>query len=282
MDAAYAQQLFPELSNVVPLTPGGQKEVFSAVHVTDGDVVLKIYHPGADRERIAREVDAPKRVNSKRVPQLLATGIKSVPSGEYVWVREQRVPGDGLNVILRPGPLTAKAVLRLARDVMGVLAASEAVRIVHRDVKPGNIIVDTTGNAWLIDFGVARHLDLASRTPDMAPMGVGTLGYAPPEQMRNRKREIDGRADLFALGVTLYECIEGINPFRHGARSPGEILHRVETTQLPKLSKPVDSANQFSDFVQALARSRLNHRPKSVKDAMDWLQSICVAEGIHS
>jgi serine/threonine-protein kinase len=93
-------------------------------------------------------------------------------------------------------------------QVRGILrrrevVAAEAVSIVHRDVKPANIIVDPQGEFWLIDFGVARHLDLDSLTATAAPGGCGTIGYAPAEQCRNDKPDIDARADLFALGVTL-------------------------------------------------------------------------------
>jgi eukaryotic-like serine/threonine-protein kinase len=87
-----------------------------------------------------------------------------------------------------------------------------------------------------IDFDIARHLRLESLTATAAAFGQFTWGYAPPEQCRNIKAQIDARSDLFALGVTLYECATGSNPFRKGARDPLEILSRIEGMPLPPLS----------------------------------------------
>jgi len=99
-----------------------------------------------------------------------------------------------------------KPVLKLGLQVMEALERAERSQIVHRDVKPENIMQDSAGGFWLLDFGIARHLDLSSLTASGLPYRKMTLGYAPPEQCRNFKREIDSRADLFALGVTMHEC----------------------------------------------------------------------------
>jgi serine/threonine protein kinase len=107
----------------------------------------------------------------------------------------------------------AQSVLRLGLHVLEALERAETVQIVHRDVKPDNIMCDGEGNFWLLDFGIARHLELSSLTPTASPFGKMTLGYAPPEQCRNVKGDIDSRADLFALGVTLHECATGRNGF---------------------------------------------------------------------
>src|SRR5688572_8842283 len=88
------------------------------------------------------------------------------------------------------------------------------------------------GDYWLLDFGIARHLDLSSLTPTLAS-GVGTLGYAPPEQYRNWKSDIDSRADLFAVGVTGFEAATGVHPFRDGAKSGAEVIDRIENRLHP-------------------------------------------------
>src|SRR5690606_10231964 len=105
----------------------------------------------------------------------------------------------------------ATDVVRLSLHTLETLAAAETANVVHRDVKPGNIISCTDGSFWLIDFGIARHLNLHSLTDSNQLWGKGTPGYAPPEQMRNAKPSIDGRSDLFALGVTIYEAASGAN-----------------------------------------------------------------------
>jgi serine/threonine-protein kinase len=129
------------------------------------------------------------------------------------------------------------------------------------------------GNFWLLDFGIARHLDLVSLTAT-AVFGVFTLGYAPPEQYRNKKREIDGRADLFALGVTMVECLTTKNPFRDGARDAPEIIRRIENT--PLVIPPIagDADGKLADYLRAMTQRRLDCRPASAAEALEWLKDV--------
>lgn len=271
---------FPELQNLRPLSRGGQKEVYSGLHPTDGEVVLKLMHPGADIERVRREVAATARVSSPRVPAVLECGVVNSPTGDFVWIREQRVPGQSLRNVLTQGPLRPPQLLQLGLHVSETLVAAEAARIVHRDVKPENIIAHGAGGYWVIDFGLARHLGLDSLTATANAFGNVTWGYAPPEQCRNIKQEIDGRADLFALGVTLYESATGTNPYRAGARDVLEVLKRVETTSLPRLALPFPSSAEFADLISALTQRQRIHRPPSVAEAHQWIREICEREGV--
>lgn len=281
IDLVWLQAQFPEISCLSPLSQGGQKEVFSGNHPAEGPVVIKLYYPQTDIDRIVREIQAVQTVDSPRVPKIFEVGIKNSPVGDVIWLREERIAGDSLRqVVQQKGSLAPLQVLLLGRQMLEALADAEKVRIVHRDVKPDNIMIDGFGNAWLLDFGLARHLDLASLTATANSFGACTPGYAPPEQFRNRKSEIDGRADLFALGVTLYECLEGINPFIDQANNWTEILHRVETYPLPRISKTVDKKGKFSDLVWTMTRQRPDHRLPSVIEAFTWIQEICTEEGV--
>jgi serine/threonine-protein kinase len=107
-----------------------------------------------------------------------------------------------------------------------------------------------------------------------------TLGYAPPEQCRNIKAEIDSRADLFALGVTLYECATGQHPFRHPPANDLEILRRVESLPLVRLNFPFPAGPVFSDLLDAMTQKRRDHRPRSAREAFDWMQEICASEQV--
>ena len=272
---------FPDLQNIQPLAQGGQKQVFSAVHPHDGDVVLKLMHATADQERTAREILAVTQVQSARVPKILDQGTVQAPSGKRFWFREQRIHGQTVRECLATEPFDTAALLRLALHVSEALVAAEAVNIVHRDVKPENIIRDPTGNFWLIDFGLSRHLGLESLTATADVFGHVTWGYAPLEQCRNIKEQIDARADLFALGVTLHECATGTNPFRVDARDVLEVLQRVENGTLSRLQLLFPSASDFTDLVAALTQRRRIHRPKNAKEAHDWIKDICDREGVQ-
>jgi serine/threonine-protein kinase len=168
--------------------------------------------------------------------------------------------------------------------VLEVLEEATKAQLVHRDIKPENIIRDRNGSFCVIDFGLARHLDLVSLTADHAPHGKGTYGYSAPEQMRNDKRAIDGRADLFALGVTLYECATGVNPFTIGV--PGwnhaERQRRAEHEPLPRCSLAINSSSQgeFADLISAMTQKRRDQRVPTVGEARRWMAGIAAAEGV--
>jgi eukaryotic-like serine/threonine-protein kinase len=278
--AAWLASQFSDLINIQPLSQGGQKQVFSAVHVRDGEVVLKLMHPQQDAARTNRELLAVAQVQSTRVPAILDQGTIQSPIGDCVWFREQRINGQTVRDLLPSGPFLPTRLLLLGLHMLEALAAAERASIVHRDVKPDNIILDSTGEFWLIDFGLARHLGLESLTATANAFGHVTWGYAPPEQCRNIKQEIDGRADLFAIGVTLYECATGSNPFRAGAGNVLEILQRIETMPLPRLTLPITAASEFADLIQALTQKRRDHRPRSVKEAHEWIRDVCTQEQI--
>ncbi|MBG1263739.1 serine/threonine protein kinase [Nostoc commune] len=283
IDLIWLQQQFPEISSLNYLNKGGQKRVISGSHATEGDVVLKICSPMAGLERIIREIQAVQEISSLRVPKIFDFGLNNnSPIGNFMWIREQRIPGRSLRDVLeKQGCLDLSQILRLGLQILEVLADAEKSRIVHRDVKPENIIIDIDGDAWLLDFGLSRHLDLDSLTDTAGYFGVYTLGYAPPEQYRNIKREIDSRSDLFALGVTLYECAEGVNFFRHEARDPNEIFRRVETKLLPRISKVMDKKGQLPDLLEAMTRPRPSQRLNSVAEALIWMKEIYTEEGIN-
>lgn len=265
---------FPDLTSLAPLARGGQKLVFTATHAVDGQVVVKILRPPVDLQGVAREVLAVQQVGSPRVPRILGYGRLASPIGECFWIREQRIMGSTGREVLRPGPLHIARLLRLGLHALEALAASEAAHIVHRDFKPENIICAPGDEFWLLDFGIARHLRLSSLTPTAAPFGKFTPGYAPPEQFRNIRSDIDPRSDLFALGVTLHECATGGHLFRDGAANDLEVLRRVETIPLPRLRLTCPGSEDFADLVASMTQKRRDHRPASVGYALAWMQDV--------
>lgn len=275
VDLAWLGRHFPELTELQPLAAGGYKQVIAARHPTDGNVVLKLIRPGVSPEEIRREILAVQRVRSPRVPRIFEDGVVTSQLGDVVWIREQRVLGEGVRQLLARGPLVLTELIHMGLHILEALADAEGVGIVHRDVKPDNIIRDRAGDYWLLDFGIARHLELQSLTATAAPFGKLTLGYAPPEQCRNLKAEIDSRADLFALGITLYECATGTHPFYSPQpRDQFEVLARVENRALPPLQVGNDS---LSELVQVLVHKRRVHRPPAARVALDWMREIANA-----
>jgi serine/threonine-protein kinase len=281
VDVAWIASQFPSLAGLTPLARGGQKVVFSATHPSDGDVVLKLLLSASGEERLEREVLAGELIDCPRVPRIFETSSLETPLGPCIWLREQRVAGTTLRTSLQLGPFDMAAVLALGSQLLEALEAAERKRIVHRDIKPENVMVDGNGDFWLLDFGLSRHLDLESLTATQHLYGVGTLGYSAPEQMKNRKREIDSRADLFALGVLIYECATGRNPFIEGARDALDVLRRVEHQALPPVRVPYDQSGALKDFVSALTQKYPSQRPDSVSQAVEWFNDVRTALTSH-
>lgn len=279
LDPVWLEESFPDLSNLYQIGGGGQKWVFRADHPEFGEIVLKLFHPTTDAERALREAQTGDILDSPFVPSVYSSGSTDSPLGDVIWIYEQFVPGRSLRDVIQEG-VTRRNILRWGRTLLEILAEAEANSIVHRDIKPENILIDQDAESWLVDFGFARHLDLESITATDASRGVGTPGYSPPEQFLNLKGEIDSRSDLFGLGVTLYECVEGGNPFLASAASYDEIFHRILEHQLPAINQPLVESHSFRRLILAMTRREQEHRPRSVGEALDWIKEVCVEAGV--
>ena len=115
---------------------------------------------------------------------------------------------------LLDGPMEVERFLRLAISITRALGHAHNRDLVHKDIKPANILVnDATGQAWLTGFGIASRLPRERQSPEPPEFIAGTLAYMAPEQTGRMNRSIDSRSDLYALGVTLYEMLTGTLPF---------------------------------------------------------------------
>ena len=217
------------------------------------DVAIKFISPGKALEPIARErlVREAKAAAGLDHPNICSVYDVIVEPGGRAAIVMQYVKGASLADILRVGPTEPAAALAIATDVARALAAAHTQGIVHRDVKPANIMVTPDGRAKLLDFGVARYDDMsvaareASTATELtsANLMVGTPSYMSPEQAQ--KRPLDGRSDLFSLGVVLFECLTGSRPFK--GQSPLEILAAILHQQPPIPSSLRPGVNALHD-----------------------------------
>ena len=181
----------------------------------------------ADGERAALKLLSPELAHDERFRQRFLREsrlagtldhphvVKTLASGEddgVLYLAMAYVDGVDLRELLRrEGRLAPEQAVRIARQVGDALDAAHAAGLVHRDVKPGNILVaDDGGRAYVCDFGLARHVSsVGSLTSDRG--FVGTVDYVAPEQIRGEL--VDGRADVYSLGCVLFECLAGEKPF---------------------------------------------------------------------
>src|SRR5579863_7906520 len=120
-------------------------------------------------------------------------------------------------------PLDLARLLRLAINLAAALGHAHRRGLIHKDVKPGNILVNASGHVWLTGFGVASLLPRERQAPAAPEIIAGTLAYMSPEQTGRMNRSIDTRSDLYSLGVTLYQMLTGVLPF--AATDPLEWVH---------------------------------------------------------
>jgi tetratricopeptide (TPR) repeat protein/predicted Ser/Thr protein kinase len=159
-------------------------------------------------ERFKREILLASQVTHKNVLRVHDLGAV----GDVRFISMSYVEGSNLKVLLdREGPLPLDRALPLVRQIGEALEAAHEAGVVHRDLKPQNILIDTDGNAYIADFGISRSLD-AGGTMTETGMILGTVDYMSPEQARGETP--DHRGDIYSFGVMLYEIFTGTLPFR--------------------------------------------------------------------
>jgi len=274
IELAELRKQFHSLANITPLASGGQKEVCRA-ELGGRPVALKLILPlPGSEDRTLREIQAIRQLSSPYVPQVFETGERVLCGLKRHYIIEEFIEGQTYRALLESRPVRDFGeVLELAKVLIGAAADFERIDLVHRDIKPENIMVDGTGKIWILDFGIARHLNLSSLTPT-GGFGIGTIGYAPPEQYRNLKPDIDGRADLFAVGIVVHESLTGSHFYLRGAQDVLAVIHKMDKLDLPRLALVEDPSNEFADFIASLCQRFPSRRPRSAAEALAWYESL--------
>lgn len=266
---------FPQLQNITERKIGGQKAVYDAVHIDHGKCVLKIVIRDGNDPRILREIEIIKNNCFPNVPSIYDIGNVSFENSSYIYICEQRVTGIDLRDVLDTNSkLTLSEVLKFLDKILNTVVKLEEQGIVHRDIKPDNILRDDAGTYWLIDFGIARDTRDASLTATSANFGPHTAGYAAPEQYRNLKRQVDSRADLFSIGVVAYEMLHGFNPFIKGTNSVLDVYMKTESLTEDQLAIPGDENCELAGFIKTLMQKNHTYRPPTASMALSWFTEI--------
>ena len=240
------------------LGAGAMGTVYLAETAESGDpVAIKVIAPGPShdrrfRERFERECAL---ATSLRHPNVVTT-IASGENEGHLYLAMEYVEGCDLREILtREGPLELSRALRLVAQVAGGLDAAHRLGLVHRDVKPANVLVtEREGEefALVCDFGLARHVSsVSSLTGDRG--FVGTIDYVPPEQIRGGP--VDLRSDLYSLGCVLFECLVGAKPFERESELSVVFAHLNDPPPRPTEFHSELPAAWDEFFAKALAKA---------------------------
>ena len=258
---------------IEPIAAGGMGIVYRAADTRLGrEVALKLplapqQMDERGRARFLREAHAAGALDH---PNLCSVYEAGESDEGWLFLAMALYAGEPLKAcIAREGPLAVDRALDLARQLADGLAYAHAAGVVHRDLKPGNVIVLPDGTAKILDFGLAKFADLGSTAS--AAGGLGTAGYMAPEQVRGQS--VDARGDLWSLGVVLYEMLTGTRPFRcdDAVSLAHAILHEDvprPSTVRPGLPRTVDAV------VLALLRKDRDERYATAREVAADLDAV--------
>jgi serine/threonine protein kinase len=239
------------------LGTGGMAEVFLAHdRMLDRDLALKVLkeHYAKDERFVSRfqkEARSAAALNHPNVVQIYDQG--RAEDGRYYIAMEHMTGGSLEDLILRRGPLGASEAARLASQVAEALHAAHRRGIVHRDIKPQNVLLDKAGNAKVADFGIALA---ASRTSTSGTnLLFGTPSYMSPEQAMGER--VGPESDLYSLGVVLYEMLTGTVPFAAEGALATAMKHLTELPLPPRQRNP-----SVPEAMEALVMELLTKDPE--------------------
>jgi len=215
---------------------GGFAWVMAARKDGGPEVALKVLKPkyAGDKQFTARFMNEAETASQLRHPNIIRI-LEIGQDGTDVWFTMPRL-ATSLDASLADGASQSEEeILRAARDIALALAFAHDTGVIHRDIKPSNILFDADGTAILTDFGIARALaGYASRTGKQVVLG--TPHYISPEQARGE--QLDGRTDIYSLGITMYRAATGDVPFRSSDWYELARLHVEEPPPAPRSKRP--------------------------------------------
>ena len=242
------------------IAAGGMGEVWRATDEVLGRVVsVKFLHPqfASDEsflERMLREARAASAINHPGVVAVYDFGRIDPEDGVPTsYIVMEHVDGPSLSQMLTEGPLGVDKSLMILEETASALYAAHRAGVVHRDVKPGNIIMAPSGHVKLTDFGIARSQDTSTITDSGSITGTAT--YLSPEQASGEKAS--EASDLYSLGVVIYSCLTGGPPFTR----EGPVAIALAHLQDPPPPLPEDIPAGVSQLVMSLLEKKPNDRP---------------------
>ncbi len=263
------------------LAGGGMSRVFVAIdRALRRKVVVKVLPPdlaaGVNRERFRREIQVAAQLQHPHIVPLLSAGEQ----GDLLWYTMPFIDGESLRTALeRKQPFGVREVTRIMHDVVDALAFAHQRGVVHRDIKPGNILRQGS-HALVTDFGVAKALSAALPISGVTTAGIaiGTPAYMAPEQLAG-DAAADHRIDIYAVGLLAYELLTGSSPFT--GPSPRETL----AAQLTRDPQPLHEISPevprtLSALVMRCLAKDPAARPQRAEDILQELDALTMPLGV--
>jgi serine/threonine-protein kinase len=244
---------------------GGMADVHAGLDARlNRKVAVKLLKPSlandpAFRTRFRQEAQAAARMAHPTIVRVFDAGEETVrePGGGEVqvpFIVMEHVDGKLLKDVIAGGPLDPTEAVRITDGILTALEYSHRAGVVHRDIKPGNVMITNSGQVKVMDFGIARAISDSSATIAQTSAILGTAQYFSPEQARGEG--IDARTDLYSTGVVLYELLTGRPPFRGDTAVAVAYQHISEAPVPPSALNPSVSPALNAVVMHALAKDR--------------------------
>jgi serine/threonine protein kinase, bacterial len=256
---------------------GGMGEVWRAYDTAANNrtVAIKVLPPHLAGDtmymaRFRREADAAAQLNNPHIIPIHNYG--EVDGRLYVDMR--LVEGRDLQAVLADGPMQPSRVVHIIEQVAKALQSAHEIGLVHRDVKPSNILLDKDDFAYLIDFGIARAADDTRLTE--TGIATGTLRYMAPERFQENPSEEDARVDIYALACILYECLTCQPPFEGRSQASVIAAHLYSPPPKPSTTQPNVPAQLDTVIAKGMAKEPDNRYVTTVELAQAARDAITV------
>ncbi|TFV63571.1 UNVERIFIED_ORG: Stk1 family PASTA domain-containing Ser/Thr kinase [Bacillus sp. AZ43] len=258
---------------------GGMAEVHRGRDLRLGrEVAVKVLRSDLARDpsfqvRFRREAQASASLNHPAIVAVYDTGEDRTSTGATPYIVMEYVEGETLrDVLRREGRLSPERAMSLSADICGALDFSHRNGIVHRDVKPGNVMITPQGSVKVMDFGIARAVSDSAATMTSTAAVIGTAQYLSPEQARGES--VDARSDVYSLGCLLYELVTGAPPFTGDSPVSVAYQHVREDPRLPSSINPAIPPELDAILLKAMSKNPANRYQSAAEMRNDLLRAL--------
>ena len=268
------EQAIPEYSFEEHIASGGFKDVFLAKREGEETVVklIPVNHPSR-RDRAHREAEAMQKIESDSFVDLKNFFETEVAGKTTFVIEEEYIGGDTLDQAINSDNYGLDLGMQVGQTLLDLLVELDEKDIIHRDIKPQNMMVDEKGIVRVLDVGIVRFEERESLTPDHLDR-LGTPNYGAPEQLNYDKELQSIRTDLFSTGIVIFESITGTHPFSGTGRSISDAIVRGERQSITDYIEDQELAEDLEYFTETLTATEPHRRFRKPDHAKEYFEDI--------